>query len=334
MGEQEWFNQDFYKTLGVSKDADATEIKKAYRKLARKWHPDQNPGDPKAEEKFKEISEAYSVLSDKEQRERYDAIQRMAGGGARFSAGPSGAGNTGGFDDLFGSMFGGGGRPGAGGYGGYGNPNVQYQASGGGGFDDILSGLFGGGGGFSRAPQPARGSDLSGAASISFRQAYEGTSVKMTVGGKALTAKIPAGVRDGQKIRLRGKGGPGQNGGPAGDLLITVSVEKHPFYSLEGSDLRVKLPISYPEAVLGARVEVPLPDGGSVKLKVPANSSSGKVLRVRKRGLSKGGRPGDILVELAVAVPKDPSPEVTQLVNDMAARLENWDPRAEMKAKV
>lgn len=341
MGEQEWFNQDFYKTLGVSKDADATEIKKAYRKLARQWHPDQNPGDPKAEEKFKEISEAYSVLSDKDQRERYDAIQRMAAGGARFSAGPNGGAGAGGFEDLFGSMFGGAGpRPGAGGYagGGYSNPNIHFQTSGGGGFDDILSGLFGGGGagpgGYSRAPQPTRGSDLTGAASIGFLQAYEGTSVKMTVGGKALTAKIPAGVRDGQKIRLRGKGAPGQNGGPAGDLLITVSVEKHPVYSQEGNDLRVKLPITYPEAVLGARVEVPLPDGTSVKLKVPAGSSSGKILRVRGRGRGKGGRKGDILVELGIVVPARANAEAEKAVQDLAAGLGGWDPRAEMKVRV
>lgn len=328
MGEQEWFNQDFYKTLGVERDADASQIKKAYRKLARKWHPDQNSDDPKAEEKFKEISEAYSVLSDKEQRERYDAIQQMASGGPRFAAGgPGGPGGPGGFEDLFGGMYGGGG------------PNIQFQSSGGGGFEDILSGLFGGGGGgggfdFSPGggyarPQPATpGPDLSGRASISFREAYEGTSVKMTVAGKPLTAKIPAGVRDGQKIRLRGKGGAGTAGGPPGDLIITVSVAKNPFYEIEGNNLRVKLPISYPEAVLGTNVSVPLPDGTEVKIKVPAGSSSGRVLRVSKRGLARGKKRGDLLVELSIVLPPETTAEEKELVEELAQLQEGWDPRA------
>ena len=335
MGEQEWFNQDFYKILGVKKDADSKEIKKAYRKLARKWHPDQNPGDAKAEETFKEISEAYSVLSDKDQRERYDAIQQMAAGGARFA--PGAGGGAGGFEDIIGGMIGGGGRSQYGGYGA-GGPGPQFQSGGGGGFEDILSNLFGGGGGgggggfggFQQAPQPQAGQDLTASTSITFRQAYEGTSLRLNVGNKAVTAKIPAGVRDGQKIRLRGKGGPGVAGGPSGDIVIAVSVKPDPFYQVEGADLRVKLPISNPEAVLGAQATVPLPDGSSVKVRIPEGSSSGRVLRVRDRGLKKGKKRGALLVELSIALPPKETPELKELAEKMRSELGDWDPRAQL----
>ncbi len=339
MGEQEWFNQDFYKILGVKKDADSKEIKKAYRKLARQWHPDQNPGDLKAEEKFKEISEAYSVLSDKDQRERYDAIQQMAAGGARFAPGAGGAGG-GGFEDMFGGMFSGGGGPQ---YAGGGGPNIQFQTGGdAGGFEDILSSLFGGAGGggfggrgggfggFQSAPPPTPGADLAAETTISFRESYEGTSLRLTVGNKNLTANIPAGVRDGQKIRLRGKGGPGSGGGPNGDVVITVNVQKDPFYLTEGTNLRVKLPISYPEAVLGAQASVPLPDGSNVRVKVPAGSSSGRVLRVRGRGLKKGKKRGDLLVELSIVLPEAESPEMLELVEQMKTQMDDWDPRRKL----
>lgn len=325
MGEQEWFNQDFYKMLGVSKDADDKEIKKAYRKLARKLHPDQNPGDKKAEEKFKEVSEAYSVLSDPKQRERYDAIRQMSQGGARFAAGSGGAGG-GGFEDLFGGMFGGGAPSG----------NMRFSTSGaGGGFDDILSGLFGGGGGAGGFGQgfrepPQRGADLGANASISFKQAYEGTELKMTVGGKPLSLRVPAGIRDGQKIRARGKGQPGSGGGPAGDIVVTISVAKDPMYSLDGKTLRVKLPITYEEAVLGASVDVPLPDGTTVKVKVPELSSSGKLLRVRGRGLKAKTGTGDVIVELSIVLPPTFTPEALELVKQLRDIQGQWNPRAEL----
>lgn len=323
MGEQEWFNQDFYKMLGVSKDADDKEIKKAYRKLARKLHPDQNPGDKKAEEKFKEVSEAYSVLSDPKQRERYDAIRQMSQGGARFAAG-SGGGGGGGFEDLFGGMFGGGAPQG--------NVRFSTQGGGGGGFEDILSGLFGGGGGggFSsgyREP-PQQGADLATKASITFKQAYEGTELKMTVGGKPLSVRVPAGVHDGQKLRVRGKGQPGSGGGPAGDIVVTINVAKDPVYSLDGKTLRVKLPITYEEAVLGASVEVPLPDGASVKVKVPKGTSSGKLLRVRGRGLRGKLGVGDVIVELSIVLPPEFTPEALELVEKLKEIQGGWNPRA------
>lgn len=349
MSGQDWLEKDFYKTLGVAKEADADAIKKAYRKLARKWHPDQNPGDAKAEEKFKEIGEAYSVLSDAEQRKQYDALRAMAGGGARFSAGPGGS-NGAGFEDVFGSMFG----------GGNGGTRVRYStnggsANGGGDFDDILSNLFGGGGApsggasFGRGSRfgagapfggasgagsgfgggsPQRGADLRASTSLSFRQALEGATVRMSVDGKSMTVRIPEGVRDGQKIRLRGKGRPGQLGAPAGDLVVTIKVEPHPVYSRSGDDLRMHLPVTYAEAALGAKVSVPLPDGKSVSLKVPAGTASGTVLRVRRHGVHHGKRTGDLLVEIQVAVPKDLDDDQRKAVEALATSQGDWDPRA------
>lgn len=329
MGEQEWFNQDFYKDLGVSKDADQKEIKKAYRKLARKYHPDQNHGDEKAEERFKKISEAYAVLSDPEQRERYDAIQQMAAGGARFAA-PGGGGGGGGFEDLFGGMFGGGGAgfPGGG--------NVRFDTGGGGGgFEDILSSLFGGGGGggFQSAPQARRGEDLQAATTISFRQAYEGASLKLNVDGRTMNVRVPAGVRDGQKIKLRGRGQAGVGGGPAGDLVVKISVRKSSLFAIEGDNLRVKLPVSIEEAGLGAQVEVPLPDGSHVKVKVPAGSSSGRVLRVRGKGLKKGNHQGDVLVELSIVLPPELSDEAKDLIEQLGQLNPSWNPRADLMGR-
>lgn len=331
MGEQDWFNQDFYKLLGVSKDADAATIKKAYRKLARKWHPDQNPDNAKAEETFKEISEAYSVLSDPEQRERYDSIRQMAAGGHRFAPGGAGPGG-GGFEDLFGGAYGGG------------SPNMSYSTGGAGGFEDILSGLFGGGGGggfggfggrggspFQAAPQPQKGADLAASTTISFRDAYEGTEMRLNIGGKPVTVRIPAGIRDGQKIKIAKQGQPGVNGGPNGDLKVTVTVTPDPLYAVDGNNLRVKLPISYPEAVFGAQVEVPLPDGSSVKVKVPADSSSGRTLRVRNRGLKKGRKRGDVLIDLSIVVPPTFTDAEKELVEQLAALQDKWDPRAEIR---
>lgn len=352
MSGQDWLEKDFYQTLGVSKDADADEIKKAYRKLARKWHPDQNPGDAKAEEKFKEIGEAYSVLSDAEQRKQYDALRAMASGGARFSAGSGGpgAGQGAGFEDVFSSMFGGGGP------GGPGGSRVRYSTNGpgGAGFEDILSSLFGGGapgatsfgggagGGFGAQNAGSgfggaqQGADLRASTSLSFRQALEGTTVRMSVDGHSMTVRIPEGVRDGQKIRLRGKGRPGTGGAPNGDLVVTIAVEQHPVYSRDGDNLRMHLPISYPEAALGGKVAVPLPDGTTVSLKIPAGTASGSVLRVRKRGVKHGRQTGDLLVEVQIVVPKSMSGEQKKAVEALSDTLDDWNPRAGLadRAKV
>src|SRR5690625_2823449 len=241
MTGQDWINKDFYAGVGVPKDASEADIKKAYRKLARKYHPDQNQGDPQAENKFKEVGEAYAVLSDEEKRQQYDALRAMASGGPRFA---QGAGGGGGFEDLFGGMFG----------GGAGGPRVQYSTGGGGaGFEDILSSMFGGGPGFGAQP----GANLSATTRLPFRSAVKGEQVTLSVDGRRLNVRIPPGVRDGQKIRLRGKGEPGTGGAPAGDLIVTVHVDPHPVFGIDGRNLTITVPVSFPEAVQGATIDVP-----------------------------------------------------------------------------
>ena len=342
---QDWMEKDFYRALGVSKDASADEIKKAYRKLAKQYHPDRNPGDKSAEDRFKEIGEAYQVLSNESDRKQYDAIRSLAGGGPRFSAG--GAGGGAGFEDVFSQMFGGGGFGGAGSAGG---SNVRFQSSGGGGagFEDILS-MFGGGqgggfggqatggggrfSGFGSNRRPERGQDLRTEVSIPLRQAVSGTTVKLTTArGNSVTARIPAGVTDGQKIRITGKGGAGANGGAPGDIIVTVHVEKHPVYEVRGKDVYVNLPISFGEAALGGTVEVPTLDGKNVQVKIPEGSSTDKLLRVKGKGLPNGTfSHGDLYVRLKVAVPKKMSDEARRAAQLFAAATREADPRAEFR---
>ena len=326
MSQQDWLDKDFYAVLGVSKDASAQDIKKAYRTQARKYHPDHHPDNPKAEEKFKEIGEAYSVLTDDEQRQQYDAIRAMGSGGARFSAGQGGPGGAG-FEDVFSSMFGGGGHPGARpAPGGGANPDI----------DDLLkmfggqAGGFGGGGpaGFAPNRGPAKGSDTSARTRISFRDAALGTDLRLTVDGRTVTTRIPAGVHDGQKIRLRGKGRPGPGGAPAGDLLLTLDVEEHPVWSAEGTNLRITVPISFDEAVLGTTVAVPLLDGDSVSVKVPPGTPSGRTLRVRGKGLVTKKKTGDLHVTVQVAVPTHVEGAAKQAIEDLRSALADEDPRA------
>lgn len=364
MSEQEWFSKDFYAVLGVDKDADEATIKKAYRKLARKWHPDQNPGDKKAEEQFKAIGEAYQVLSDPEQRRRYDAIRQMASGGARFSAGAGGTGGgAGGFEDLFASMFGDGTGSGARVYTNFG------RGSGGQSFEDMLSGLFSGGapagnaraggdygasagtggwsgggypggtgypGGASSQPRSQRGADVKASAKLTFKQAYEGARIRLKSAGKQVTVRIPAGVRDGQKIRVRGKGQPGIGGGAAGDLMVTVSVPEHPVFSMEGDTLRVKLPVTVPEAVFGGEVDAPLPDETTVKVKVPAGTSSGKTLRIRGAGVKKPSKKrADVLAEIQIVLPEKPNSKTKAAYADLQTAMQNqygeWNPREQLE---
>lgn len=321
MASQDWLTKDFYSVLGVPKDATDDQIKKAYRKLARTYHPDKNPGDEAAESKFKDVGEAYAVLSDAEDRKQYDAIRAMGGGGARFSAGGSGGG---GFDDVFSSMFGGGAS--------------THRTGNAGGFEDILGGMFGGGagpfgnaggfGGFGRRTQ--KGADETAAASISLAQAVSGATVQVVNRGQRFNARIPAGVHDGQKIRLRGKGQPGANGGEPGDLIITVSVEKHPVFELSGKNIKITLPVSFAEAALGAHVDVPTISGETVTVKIPAGSSSGTTLRVRGRGVQGTGTPGDMLVTLKIVVPKKLSTDAKEAVEAFKAATGDADPRADL----
>ncbi|MCT1776967.1 DnaJ C-terminal domain-containing protein [Brachybacterium sp. p3-SID957] len=338
MSGQDWLDKDFYQVLGVSKDASAEDIKKAYRKKAKKLHPDRNPGDKQAEEQFKQVGEAYSVLNDPEERQKYDAIRAMGSGGARFAAGPGGPGGAGGagFDDIFSAMFGGG----QGGFSGArgGGPGGFNPAGGGPepDLDDLLrmfgqqGGAPGGGFGFGggHGPRPSAGQDIDARTRISFRQAALGTEVRLSVDGRTVTARIPAGVHDGQRIRLRGKGRPGHGGGPAGDLMLTLEVDEHPVWSADGADLRITVPVSFDEAVLGTTLTVPLLDGGTVGLKVPAGTPAGRTLRVRGKGLVTTKRTGDLLVTVQVAVPTHVEGAARKAVEDLRDALADEDPRA------
>ncbi len=320
MTGQDWLEKDFYAVLGVPKDADQPTIKKAYRKLARQLHPDHNPGDAKAEARFKDIGEAYSVLSDTEQRQQYDQLRAMAGG-ARFTAGsrPGGAGGAG-FEDLFGGLFGGGG-----------GSRARYS-TGGGGFEDVLGGLFGGGG-FGQQRGPRRGVDLTASTTLPFRTAAEGSTVSLSVEGRTVNARIPAGVRDGQKIRLRGKGRPGDAGAEPGDLVITVTVEQHPVFTADGTNLKVTVPVAFDEAALGATIEVPTLDGTPVKVKVPAGTPSGRTLRVKGKGVVTPRSTGDLLVTVQVVVPQKLSPAAREAVQAFGIATSGDDPRAALMAR-
>jgi molecular chaperone DnaJ len=324
MASQDWFDKDFYKVLGVSKDISDAELKKAYRKLARQYHPDSNQGDEKAEARFKEISEAYSVLSDAEQRKEYDQIRAM-GSGARFTAG--GGGQGGGFEDVFGGMFGQGG-------GGARGASYSYQQAPG-GFDDILGGMFGrsGGGGFG-AYGPTRGRDVTARTTIDFVTAVKGDTIKLqTADGKPITVKIPAGVADQQKIKLRGKGEPSPDGGEPGDIVLTVSVRKHPVFERDGLNLRVNVPVTFVEATLGATIEVPTLGGAPVKLKVAPGTPSGRVLRVKGRGVESSKGKGDLLAVVQVAVPSHLTAEQREALEQFHQVEPQENPRTELLAK-
>ena len=323
MASQDWFEKDFYKTLGVSKEVSEAELKKVYRKLAREYHPDSNQGNAKAEAKFKEISEAYSVLSDKDQRAEYDSVRAM-GSGARFSAG----GPQGGFNDAF-SGFGGGSR----------GSNFSYQ-QGGAGFEDILSGMFGGGGfggssgGYRGYGGPTKGQDITSSVTIDFFEALRGDTIKLTKSdGGSVSVKIPAGVADAQKIRLRGKGYPSPDGGEAGDIVLTVNVRKHEIFERDGNHIRVNVPVTFVEAALGATIEVPTPDNQTVKLKVAPGTPSGRVLRVKGRGVATAKATGDLLAVVQVAVPAHLDADAKEALEKFAALAPSDNPRADLISK-
>lgn len=323
MASQDWFDKDFYQVLGVSKDASDADIKKAYRKLARKYHPDQNPGDAASEAKFKEISEAHSVLSDPEERKEYDAIRAM-GSGARFTA-PGGAGGAGGFEDVFGTMFGG---PG-------GRTRYTYQQ--GGDYDDLLGGLFGGGrfgqptGGYRGFGGPTPGRDVVASTTLDFITATKGEQVTLqTADGRPITVRIPAGVADGQKIKLRGKGHPSPDGGEPGDLILTVNVRRHPVFERDGLNLRVTVPVTFAEAALGATIQVPTLGGQPVKLKVAPGTPSGRVLRVKGRGVATSKGTGDLLAVVQIAVPSHLSKDAEEKLKAFISELPDENPRDDL----
>jgi molecular chaperone DnaJ len=377
MSSTDWMNKDFYKVLGLSKDATADEIKKSYRKLARANHPDAHPDDPKADGRFKEISEAYSVLSDPAKRKEYDEQRALfGGGGVRFPRG------GGGFD--VGDLFGQGG-------------------AGGGGLGDLLGGIFNTGRGRTTTSQPRRGADVETEASLEFQQAIDGVTVPLrmtsdapcpvchgtgaksgtvprvcpTCEGSGMTmnsqggfsipepcrdcrgrglivddpcpqchgsgrgtsthtmrVRIPAGVRDGQRIRLRGKGAPGERGGPAGDLYVTVHVKEHPVFGRSGDNLTITVPVPFEVAALGGEVAVPTLNGSRVTLKVPAGTPGGRAFRVRGRGVTRrDGTKGDLLATIEVAVPTELDDAAREALQAYAAATSGAAPPAGAEPK-
>jgi molecular chaperone DnaJ len=322
LASQDWVDKDFYAILGIAKDASDADIKKAYRKLARQHHPDTNSGNSASEKKFKDISEAYSVLSDPEERQQYDAIRAM-GSGARFA--PHGAGSTanGGFEDLFGGLFTGGGGRHSGGFSTAGGIPPEFA--------DLFGGGFGGGStGYQRAPQ--KGADRTATTSISFAGSIRGTTIGLREpDGEVIDVRVPAGIKDGQKIRVRGKGqyGPAGNG----DLMVTVNVKPHDFYTRDGDNLRIHVPVTFPEAALGADIEVPTIDGDHVRVRVPAGTPSGRTLRVKGRGVKTSNGAGDLLVTIDVAVPKNLNKDAEEAVKAFASATAGADVREGLAAK-
>src|SRR5215207_2437120 len=290
MSTKDWLEKDFYKVLGVAKNADADEIKKAYRKLARKYHPDSNAGDASAEAKFKEVSEAYDVVGDTKKRKEYDEARRLFGSGGFRMPGGSAQGGGQGFGFDVGDLF------------------NRSGSTGGGGLGDILGGMFGGGRG--------TGAKYGTVPKVCLK--CEGTGMQTSVQGgvfamtepcteckgrglvvdqpcetchgsgrgqssKTMQVRIPAGVQDGQRIRLKGKGAAGERGGPSGDLYVTVHVTPHQIFGRKGDNLTVTVPVTFPEAALGSEVKVPTL-GAPVTVKLPAGTSNGRTLRVRGKG--------------------------------------------------
>lgn len=366
MSSKDWLEKDFYAVLGVPKSASTDEIKKAYRKLARELHPDRNPGNTAAEERFKAVSEAYTVLADEKKRKEYDEMRALFGSGA-FRRGAGG-----GFDpsDLFGGFQGAGER-----------------RFGGGSFSDLFSSIFSGGGPGTRGRGPARGRDVEAEVTLDFADAVRGTTLPLTLrspavcdtcrgngarpgtqpracplcrgtglvtrnqgafsfsepcrecqgvgtiveekcpecrgtGGvtktRTLNVRFPAGVADGQRIRLSGRGEPGARGGPPGDLYVLVKVRADDLFGRSGDDLTLTVPITFPEAVFGTDLRVPTMDG-AVTLRIPAGTPSGRTLRVRGKGVTRrDGRAGDLLVTVEVTVPRNLNDEARAALEKFA----------------
>jgi curved DNA-binding protein len=305
-------SKDFYSTLGVAKSASEDEIKKAYRQLARENHPDLHPNDKNAEKRFKEVQEAYEVLSDKEKREKYDRF-----GSAAFEQGFPGGAGAGGRTYTWG--------PGEGGTG-PGGGHFEF-----GGMDDILQNIFGakgrrgpfsaggGRGGFG----PAKGRDVETELTVPFRVALLGGSLDVQLAGKQtekLSVTIPPGVTDGSRLRLAGKGEPGPAGGPAGDLMVVVRVESDPHFTREGNDVQIELPVTVGEAVLGAKVDVPTLEG-TISLTIPPGTSSGQRLRLRgKGGKSRSGERGDQYIRVKILLPPNLDDESRRLISEFEKR--------------
>lgn len=272
--------RDFYDILGVSENATESDIKRAYRELAKKYHPDKHKGDSNAETRFKEISEAYATLNDPKKRAQYDQMRRFGGG--NFSGNYQNIN----FEDL-GDLFGGGFR--------------GRRTAGGGGFADIFGDLFGGSTAFSKKPQ--KGQDMSAELTIPFDVAVRGGKQMININGQKLNVNIPAGTETGKKIRLRGQGRPGMASGESGDLIITITVAPHPQFKRQGADMYSTASINIVQAALGSKVSVYTYDKGVVNLKIPAGTQNGKIFKLRGMGVNIDGVQGDHFVEVYVVVP-------------------------------
>ena len=304
MAAKDLYEKDFYKVLGVDKKAAPDEIKKKYRALARELHPDKTKGDSVKEEKFKGISEAYEILSDVKKRAEYDEARSLYERGG-FRAPTGGQNFQGGdFSDIFGG----------------GNPQ------------DIFSNLFGGGG--RRAPR--KGQDLQTEATITFRESIFGTNLDLRLGtdrgaAQNITARVPAGVNDGAKIRVKGKGAAGEAG--PGDLFILLHVKPHPIFSRKAENLTVTLPITFAEAALGADVKVPVMSGDEVTVRIAPGTPNGRTLRVKGRGITKGSHTGDLLVTVDVQVPQRVDGKALEALKTFAQETAGEDVRADLANK-
>ncbi|CAN2168622.1 CbpA DnaJ-class molecular chaperone [Candidatus Nanopelagicaceae bacterium] len=304
MAAKDLYEKDFYKILGVDKKATADEIKKKYRSLARDLHPDKNQGDSALEEKFKAVSEAYDILSDSKKRAEYDEARSLFERGG-FRA-PTGGGNYqgGDFSDIFGG----------------GNPQ------------DIFANLFGGAG-MRRGPR--KGQDLQTESTITFKESIFGTTLELKLSGDGktqnITARVPAGVNDGAKIRVKGKGAAGEAG--PGDLFILLTVKPHPIFSRKGENLLLTLPVTFAEASIGADIKVPTLSGEDVTVRLAAGTPTGRVLRVKGRGITKGHTVGDLLVTIEVQVPRRVEGEALEALKKFAELTSDHDVRAEFNAK-
>jgi curved DNA-binding protein len=302
--------KDYYKVLGVAKTATSDEIKKAYRKLAVKYHPDKNAGNKASEEKFKEISEAYEVLGNEEKRKKYDEL------GENWKYHQQTGGQAGDYDW---SKW-------ANAQGGQGGSRYTYTSSGDDDFSDFFENIFGGsfggrqGQGQRRSPRPAKGQDLEANMEVSLEEAYSGTSRQLNSGGQTLKLKIKPGVKDGQVLRLPGKGEPGHNGGPAGDIFINVRVKPHPAYERKGNDLYVTAPLEIYTAVLGGKQQIPTLKG-PIKIDIAPGTDNGRTLRLKGFGMPKPEDPaqfGDLYVKVELKLPKDLNEKEKELFKQLA----------------
>ena len=305
MAAKQIYEKDLYAVLGVKKSDDASAIKKQYRKLARELHPDKTKGDKKLEERFKEVSEAYEILSDDKKRGEYDEMRDAFKSGRIPHGGAPGGGN---FQGNFSS--------------------ADFQNLFGGGGGDIFSNLFGGGG-FSRQPQ--RGGDIGAEATLSFRDSIYGTEISVRINGKVVHVRVPAGIKDGNKIKVKGKGHSGPGG--AGDLYVTINVVKHPVFSRDELNLKMVLPVAFSEATLGADVKVPTLDGDEVTVRIAPGTANGRVLRVKSRGIETTKGRGDLLITIDVQVPQRVDGAAKKALEDFAKATAEFDPRQDLAQK-